>query len=118
MVGLDPTFDAPVTNHFAPGLYGREIFMAAGNCVVGKIHKHAHLNVLIEGHVVVVTEEGREEFHAPRVWVSTPGTKRAVHCITNTRWLTCHPTEETDLEKIEAEVIAPDYGTLDHFLLE
>jgi quercetin dioxygenase-like cupin family protein len=101
-----------VEHHFAPGCYGREIFMPAGSVVVGKIHRHAHLNVLLEGECEVVTEHERERLTAPHVWVSTPGIKRAVHNITDVRWITFHPTEETDLTKIEAEVIAPSYDNL------
>ena len=101
-----------VTHHFAPGNYGREIVMEAGTLVVGKLHKHAHLNFLLEGQCSVVTEHGREDLVAPRVWVSEPGIKRAVYNHTRVRWVTVHPTEETDIEKIEAEVIAPSYDNL------
>jgi len=108
--------DSGLTHHFAPGCYGRELFMPKDSVVVGKIHKHAHLNVLLEGTVSVVTEFGDETFSAPKVWVSEPGTKRAVYNHTDVRWITFHPTEETDIEKIEDEVIAPDFDSLDIFL--
>lgn len=105
-----------LTHHFAPGCYGREIFMPAGSTVVGKIHKHAHLNVLLEGRVTVATPTGKETFDAPRVWVSEPGTKRAVYNHTDVRWITFHPTDETDLEKIEEHVIAPSFQSYDKFI--
>ncbi len=107
-----PQYAGEVTHHFAPGLYGREIFMAKDSLVVGKIHKHAHLNSLLEGSCTVVTEHGDELLEAPAVWTSKPGIKRAVYCHTDVRWVTYHPTEETDLSKIESEVIAPDYSNL------
>jgi|TARA_R110000744_G_scaffold374475_1_gene487281 hypothetical protein len=105
-------YSGKVLHHYAPSLYGREIFMAKGDLVVGKLHKHAHLNSLLEGSCTVVTEDGKELLTAPLVWVSEPHIKRAVYCHTDVRWVTYHPTEETDLTKIEAEVIAPDYQTL------
>lgn len=104
--------ECPVTHHFAPGSYGREIFMPQGALVIGKIHKHAHINVLSKGKVSVMTEDGPETFEAPRTWVSSPGTKRVVFMHTDVIWTTIHVTNQTDLEKIEEEVIAPSYEML------
>ncbi|MDE2099303.1 MAG: hypothetical protein KGL39_18765 [Patescibacteria group bacterium] len=115
----EPTEDNyPVTHHFAPGSYGREIFIPQGHVVVGKIHKHAHLNVLSQGRVAVLTEQGVEEFQAPRTWVSVPGTKRVVFAHTDVVWTTIHVTPETDLTKIEEHVIAKDYDALAQFLAQ
>ncbi len=100
----------PLKHVFAPGVYVREIFIPAGTLVVGKIHKHAHPNILVQGHVMVSTEEGPVEYHAPLTMVSAAGTKRVVYAVTDTIWVTIHLTNETDLEKIEAEIIAPDYA--------
>tara|TARA_R110000851_G_scaffold29319_3_gene80819 strand:- start:148 stop:564 length:417 start_codon:yes stop_codon:yes gene_type:complete len=96
-------------HHFAPGLYARELFMAAGDTLIGKIHKHAHLNILLEGTVVVDTEFGRQHMTGPHIWVSVPYTKRAIYNQTDTRWITFHPTTLTDLDEIEAEVVAESY---------
>ena len=110
--GLDIGADAcPVQHHFAPGVYGREIRLPAGTVVVGKIHKHAHLNVLSQGRVLVFTEhEGVQEFRAPYTFVSTPGTKRVVYTVEEAVWTCIHRTDKTDLADIEAEVIASDYS--------
>jgi hypothetical protein len=108
--------DCPLTHHFAPGAYGREIFIPQGAIVIGKIHKHAHLNVLSQGSVSVLTEDGPLEFSAPRTWVSSPGTKRVVFAHTDVVWTTVHVTDETDLDKIEEFVIAKTYDALDGFL--
>ena len=107
--------DCPVTHHFAPGVYCREIFMPAGAVVVGKIHKHAHMNIISKGRVIVSTEFGKAEFSAPYSFVSEPGTKRAVCVIEDCIWTTIHPTEETDLEKIEDHVIAKTFDEYDDF---
>jgi len=103
----------PVTHHFAPGLYAREIFIPAGTLIIGKIHRHAHVNTISKGRVVVATEFGKHELSAPCTFVSRPGTKRAVVAQEDTIWTTYHPTEETDLEKIEAQVIAPSFEALE-----
>lgn len=103
----------PITHHFAPGLYAREIFIPAGVLIVGKIHRHAHVNTISRGRVVVATEFGLNELVAPVTFVSQPGTKRAVLAHEDTIWTTYHPTDETDLAKIEEYVIAPSYEALE-----
>ena len=114
--GLAEEQDCPLKHHFAPGAYGREILLPKGSLVVGKIHKHAHLNIVSQGMAFVMTEDGLEAIQAPRTWVSTPGTKRVVYAQEDTVWTTVHLTNETDLAKIEEEIIAPSYEALDVFL--
>lgn len=109
---METTEECPVEHHFAPGMYMRTIFMRAGLTVVGKIHKHSHVNILSQGHCTVATEFGNEELVAPCRFVSEPGTKRAVYVHSDCIWTTVHLTDETDLEKIEAEIISPDYEHL------
>ena len=101
----------PVQHHFAPGAYGREMTIPAGLVVVGKIHKHAHINVISKGRVQVFTEQdGVLELAAPCTFVSSPGTKRVVHVLEETVWTTVHVTDKTDLAEIEREVIATDFS--------
>ena len=101
----------PVQHHFAPGAYGREMTLPAGLVIVGKIHKHAHINVISKGRVQVFTEQdGLLELAAPCTFVSSPGTKRVVHVLEETVWTTVHVTDKTDLAEIEREVIATDFS--------
>lgn len=103
----------PLTHAFAEGCYVREIFIPAGSMLVGKIHKHAHPNFLMQGKVIVVTEQGgRAYLEAPLSMISHAGTKRAIYALTDTIWITVHVTQETDLDKIEDYVIAKDYAAL------
>lgn len=113
MLELPGQIDCPVQHHFAPGMYGREILLPAGSLVVGKIHKHAHVNVISMGECLVATEQGVQRLRAPYTFISEPGTKRAVYSITDVVWTTCHATDSTDLEKIEEQVIAPSYEALE-----
>jgi hypothetical protein len=113
--------NCPLKHFFAPGgqckhVYAREIFIPAGMVIVGKIHKHAHLNMLMKGHVAVLTEKGREEFSGPLTMVSQAGTKRAVYAIEDSIWVTVHLTNDTDLKSIEEEIIAKDFDELERFL--
>jgi len=102
----------PLKHTFAPGNYAREIFLPADSWIIGKIHKHAHINVISMGKVVVITEDGVRVFAAPYTFCSQPGTKRVVLAIEDTVWTTVHPTNETDLSKIEDDVIATSYEAL------
>ena len=100
----------PIRHHFAPGCYGREMFMPKGLVVVGKIHKHAHINTISQGSVSVFTEqEGVLTLTAPITFVSSPGTKRVVLVHEDTVWTTSHVTDKTDLAEIERELIATDF---------
>lgn len=107
-------------HHFAPGVYGRSMLIPAGMCVVGKIHKHAHINVITRGVIMVVTEFGEDTYTGPKIWVSEPGTKRAVFALEDTEWLTIHanPTDTQDIGVIEDFVIAPDFETFDRLAIE
>ena len=105
--------ECPLIHAFAPGAYGRQIFIPKETLVVGKIHKHAHLNFLMKGKVLVATEEGPKTYEAPLMMVSKAGTKRVVYTYEDTIWATVHLTNETDLEKIEEEIIAKDYEEFD-----
>ena len=112
-----PDVEFPLQHTFAPGVYARTIFIPAGSVLVGKIHKHRHLNILSMGHVSVLTEGGGlEDLHGPITMVSEPGTKRAVQAHSDVVWTTIHLTNETDLAKIEDEVIAKTFDDYVKFL--
>lgn len=112
--GLDLGADScPVQHFFAPGSYAREITMPEGMVVIGKIHRHAHINVISRGKVRVLTYEGCQEYEAPCTFVSSPGTKRMVFILDDTVWTTVHVTDKTDLAEIEREVILQDYKELE-----
>lgn len=97
-------------HHFAPGMYAREFPMPAGMAVVGKIHKHGHLMMVLKGRATVVDEFGRYEVSAGFIQASRPGAKRVVYAHEDTTFLTVHlnPTDTTNLELIEAEHIEPE----------
>jgi hypothetical protein len=114
--------DCKLTHHFAPvdeeygcGTYAREMFIPKGTLILGKIHKHQHLNFIMQGKVSVSTEFGPKYFIGPCIFVSEIGLKRAVIAEEDTIWVTVHLTKhlgEENLDKIEEEVIAPSYESL------
>lgn len=113
-----PEVECPLQHVFAPGAYARTIFVPAGTVIVGKIHKHQHLNILSQGEAHVLTESGGvERLRGPVTMVSPAGTKRAVYAATDLVWTTIHLTNETDLAKIEDETIAKTYAEYEQFKL-
>lgn len=110
--------DLRVVHHFAPGIYARELHIPAGVALTGKEHRTEHLNVLSAGEMTVWTEQGMVRVAAPFTVVSKPGAKRVGFAHTDCVWTTFHVTNETDLEKIEAEVIAPSSNVIPPFKKE
>jgi len=117
---IDSTLeDCILTHHFSPvdekygcGTYAREMFIPKDTLIIGKIHRHQHLNFIMKGKVSVATEFGKKYFEAPCIFVSEVGLKRAVYAEEDTIWVTVHMTEhsgEENLSKIEEEVISPSY---------
>ena len=84
--------------------------------IVGKIHRHEHLNFISKGDVTVLTKDGLKRVRGPCTMVSSSGTKRALYTHEDTVWTTIHanPTNETDLLKIEDFTIAKDYNLLEN----
>src|SRR5690242_10773992 len=106
---------APIDPNYGCCTYARQIFLPKGSAVIGKIHRHAHLNFLMKGKVSVNTEFGVKYLEAPCTFVSEPGLKRAVYAETDAVWVTVHLTryaDEDHLAEIEEEIIAPTYQDL------
>jgi hypothetical protein len=106
---------SPISKEYGCCTYARQIFIPKGTVVVGKIHRHSHHNFLMQGCLSVATEHGKEYLRAPHVFVSEPGTKKALYAEEDIILVTVHMTRfrgEDDLEKIEEELISPDYADL------
>lgn len=106
---------APKSKKYGCSTYAREIFLPKNSFVVGKIHRHQHLNIISKGSVRVFTEFGEKHLVAPCTFISEVGLKRAVYAEEDTIWTTVHLTEfenESELIKIEDEVISPTYDNM------
>lgn len=111
-----------LTHHFTPKdekygccTYAREMFIPKGTLIIGKIHRHQHLNFISKGRVRVFTEFGEKYLKAPCTFISEVGLKRAVYAEEDTIWTTVHLTQfesEAELDKIEQEVISPSYDDM------
>ncbi len=102
----------PLEHRFADGLYIRKMMAPAGMINVSKLHKTTHPYFILIGDVTVLSQEGLKRIKAPHSGITQAGTKRIVYFHAYTEWITVHATEETDLAKIEDELIAKNYDEL------
>lgn len=96
--------DIPIEHFFSEGMYGRHMTVPQDGVVVGKVHKHAHLAILLEGTVRVSSKYGTAVYSAPYVINVNAGDKRAFYAVTQVKYMTVHATSETDLDKLELEL--------------
>lgn len=103
--------EIPTTHYFAPGIYMRQVFIPKGATVTGKIHKTEHLNILSQGKLAVLTEDGMKTLTASTVVKSMPGIKRVGHALEDSVWITVHanPSEEQDTDKLEAALVVETF---------
>jgi hypothetical protein len=106
----------PLVHSYGDGCYIRQIFMPKGTLITSKIHKITHPYFVMTGKASVATEDGIETIQAPYQGITHAGTKRALYIHEDMIWITVHVTNETDLDKIEDEIIAKDFNEYDSLM--
>ena len=107
-----PQAELQTEHYFSDGMYCRKVFRPAGTVIVGKIHKKPHFFLCAKGEIIAWTELGMRTLRAGDIVESKPGTKRVTYAIKDSIGITFHKTDNTDLNKIEAELIEPDNTAL------
>lgn len=93
----------PVFHRFGPGIYIREVHAKAGSFAVGHRHKKRCVNQVIAGKVELFSDDGTSRIiEAPAYFVSEPDQKVGI-ILEDMVWQNIIATDETDIEKIEAE---------------
>jgi hypothetical protein len=92
----------PLKHSFSEGVYIREMFMAKGGLVIGKLYKISHTWFLLEGvnHYIAPCY-----VHAPE------GTKRVIQALEDTIFVNVYPNPEniTDIEELEDMLTCTSY---------
>lgn len=104
-------YGGKLEHFFISGIYMRKLTIAAGTVLVGKTHATEHLVVVASGRILVYGEEcGTKELVAGQCFVSGPGSKRAGYALEDTVFINIHsnPTDEKDLDALEAINIVPE----------
>lgn len=115
-LGIENQVDSyPLTHRFSDGVYLREIFIPAGELIIGKTHAHEHFNFITKGKAIILTKDGAAVLEGAQTLLSSAGTKRALYTLEDTVWTTIHhnPNNITDLVELEAFIIQPESGRID-----
>jgi len=91
---------------FAPGMYARALTRPAGAFLIGHKHRYEHLNILLKGRLRVYMDGEVREIVGPSLpFISKAGVRKATYALEESTLITFHPTHETDLDKLEEELI-------------
>lgn len=103
-----PQLELPVAHFFIQGVYVRALPIPAGAVVVGKLHLQEHIVMVTKGHLRITTDDEPQDFYAGDIWVSKPGSKRAIFAVEDSCITTVHRTDETDVGVIEQTLVTCD----------
>ena len=103
---------------FADGIYVRQMTIAKDEIVIGAIHKHLHVWVLLSGHITVLTEDNIEEYKAPHTVLSTPGVKRIIYGNEESIFTNIHknPSNTEDIKELEKQIVALNYEEYEEYI--
>lgn len=103
---------------FADGIYVREMFIPKGEMVIGAIHKHLHVWILLSGNIKVATEDSVKEYKAPCTVLSRPGVKRVIYAVEDSTFTNIHknPSDSQDLKQLEKEIVALNYKEYEEYI--
>ena len=103
---------------FADGVYVRQMTIAKDEIVIGAIHKHLHVWVLLSGHITVLTEDNIEEYKAPHTVLSTPGVKRIIYGNEESIFTNIHknPSNTEDVRELEKQIVALNYEEYEEYI--
>lgn len=110
-----PVTEIPTNHKFIknPGMYVREAFAPAGTLLTSRIHKTDHPFVMMCGEQSILEPDGQwRRVVAPFMGVTKSGSRRVVLVHSDTVMVSFHATEETDLDKVEAEIFEDHYEHL------
>lgn len=91
-------------HEFTPGQYWRTVSVPAGAVIVGHRHKQPCLNLMLKGKMLVWISGATHLVTAPHVFKSDGGSRKVAHILEDMVFTTVHPTNETDVTKLEEEL--------------
>lgn len=94
----------PVKHSFMPGMYLREVNLAADTVAIGHYQKDWHINVFVKGRVTMFMPDGTtKEIQAPMTFLAPPG-KKCGYVHEDTTWINIYSTTETDINTLESTI--------------
>ena len=103
---------------FADGVYVRQMTIAEDEMIIGAIHKHLHVWILLSGHITVLTDGELEEYKAPCTVLSEPGVKRVIYGNEESIFTNIHknPTNTEDIKELEKQIVALNYDEYKEYI--
>lgn len=108
--------DMPLEHFFAAGLYARKLTIPKNCVLTGAIHKYQHIAILLKGHILVSSEFGKQELKAGDLFITEPGTKRAIAALEDSEFLTVHATTATTVQEAEETLVTNDRCEFERFI--
>lgn len=100
-----PQVSCPVVHHFGPNLCIREVFMPAGTLAIGHRQKFEHMNIMLQGKVMVIDDNGNTQIlTAPLIFVGKPGRKIG-YVLEDMVWQNVYATDLKDVDAVETMFI-------------
>ena len=96
-----------LVHNFSNGVYVRELTMPTDSIIVGHEHRTQHLNIISKGSCILLDLDTKEtiDIVAPYTFESKAGVRKVLYIVEECTWSTVHVTQETELDKLEAELI-------------
>jgi hypothetical protein len=101
---LAPQVECPVTNHFGPNLYIREVFLPANTFALGHAHKKETMNILLKGKMAIFVDGEVKLIEGPLTFMSEAGRKLA-YILEDCVFQNVYSTNETDLDILEEMLV-------------
>ena len=107
----------PLKHSFSDGVYIREMFMKKDSIVIGKLHKYSHTWFLMQGEIMVATDQGTEVYIAPCYVNAHAGSKRVISAVEDSIFINVHPNplELRNIEELEDMLTCPSYNDFDKY---
>ena len=103
--GLMEEYNPPVDHLFCKGMYARRNVVPAGVTVITKVHAREHICIVLYGTCHIYDQDAkRSVVTGPEMFVTKPGTVRAIYCETETSWINVHWSNTDSVEEIESQI--------------
>jgi hypothetical protein len=110
LMTLENQIEFPVEHTLIDGVYTRTLFIPKGSFLVGKIHLKECVNIVAKGDISILTETGMGRIQAGHIAVSKPGIQKLGYAHEDTVFVNVFRTDETDINKIEAEIASETHS--------
>lgn len=102
-----------IAHHFAgqddaKGVYAKEIHIPARMTMVSHKHEYDHISILASGTVQLQINGLTNMRTGPCAIVIRKGEEHSLYAITDAVWFCVHPTEETDVLKVDDAILAKE----------